>query len=101
MGIGAGMFDITTIQPFSAIIGAAITATASLLVTYFLVLKRKKIEIWVEPTEELTRVLRAHDRVIAVSVDGQPFLKLNRSTVLVRNTGNSNIDKVFLHRNPQ
>jgi len=87
------MFDITTIQPFSAIIGAAITATASFLIAYFLVLKRKKIEVRVEPTEELTRALRGHNRVIAVSVDRQPFLTLNRSTVLVRNTGNSNIEK--------
>ena len=87
------MFDITTIQPFSAIIGATITATVTVLVAYFLVLKRRRIEFRIEPTEELTRALRGHKRVIAVSVDGQPFLTLNRSTVLVSNRGNTNIEK--------
>jgi hypothetical protein len=88
------MVDITTIQPFSAIIAAAITASVSLLIAYFLVLKRKKIEVRIAPTEELTRALRAHHRAIVVSVDGQPFLSLNRSTMSVRNTGNSHIEKL-------
>jgi hypothetical protein len=90
------MFDVTTIQPFSAIIAAGITASVSLVIAYFVVLKRKKIEVRVAPTEDLTLALRGHNRVIVVAVDGQPFLTLNRSTVSVRNTGNSNIEKLSL-----
>jgi hypothetical protein len=87
------MFDITQIQPVSAIISAVITASVSFLIAYFLVAKRKKLGIRVWPTEELTRALRGHNRVITVSVDGQPFLTLNRSVVEIRNAGNTNIEK--------
>jgi hypothetical protein len=87
------MGDLTSIQPFSAIIGAVITATVSFLVAYFLAARRKRLKIWIAEPEDLTRALRGHSRIIGVSADDQRFVSLNRCAISVRNVGNTNVDK--------
>ena len=92
------MSYITAVQPFSAIIGASITATVSLLIAYFLVAKRSRLTVTIGETENLTRALRGgpgHVKEIVITVDGQPLSSLNRAMVSVHNSGNTAIENKF------
>jgi hypothetical protein len=74
--------------PLATIIGAVIGAA----VTYFLVVKRRRLVFWVAPSEDLTSSLRSHHNRITVTVGGQGFFNLNRGTIYVENIGNTSID---------
>lgn len=80
------------VGPLAPIIGAIVGALIAALVTYFLVVKRKALGFWVSETEDLSHALHRHGRVIVLSVDGRPFLNLNRTTIRARNVGNTSIE---------
>jgi hypothetical protein len=87
------MGAFSSIQPFSAIIGAAITAAVSFLIAYFLVAKRRKLKFIIADAEDLTSYLRAPGRTIDFSVDGHSFRQMHRSMIGIQNVGNINIEK--------
>ena len=79
------------VGPLAPIIGALIGAVIAAAVTYYLVVKRKSLGFWITETEDLTSALRRHHQQITVSVGSQPFFDLNRSTILVKNRGNTSV----------
>jgi hypothetical protein len=83
--------DLTAIQPVAAIIGAIITATVSVLVTLFVVVKRKRVTFVISPSEDLTLVLRQSHKFIVIKWGDRELLNLNKGSVIVKNTGNSSI----------
>ncbi len=83
--------QISYIGPLAPIIGAIVGGVIGIVGTYYFVAKRKRLGFWVTKSEDLTSALRRHHREIVVSVGGRGFLSLNRSTVLVKNTGNVSI----------
>jgi hypothetical protein len=83
--------QISYIGPLAPIIGAIIGGAIGIAGTYYFVAKRKRLAFWVTKSEDLTSALRRHHREIIVSVGGQGFLSLNRSTIVVKNIGNVSI----------
>ena len=84
--------QLSLVGPIAPIISAMITGIITIAITYFFIMKRKSVGFRVSPTEDLTRSLQGQHRQIVVSVDGQPFLNLNRGTVRVKNTGNVSVE---------
>lgn len=85
------MLHLAAVQPLAVIIGALITATAVALVTYFIAVKRKSVTFWVGKSEDLTFPFRGDHKKIFFKIGDREFHNLNKSTIFVKNTGNTSI----------
>lgn len=81
----------TAYLPLITIFGPIIGAIIGAGVTYFLVIKRKRVTFWLAHSEDLTTLLRSHRRIISIKVDDKDVRTLNRTKVAVKNTGNTTI----------
>lgn len=82
---------VSSVQPFSAIIGALISALVAVAIAYFWVSKRKVIKFWIGKSEDITRPLKKEHQAIVFKVNERELSNLNRSTIVVKNVGNTAI----------
>lgn len=75
--------------PLATIIGSILSAGAAASATYAWMYKRKSLEISIFKPEEVSRYLRQHAKTISIKFADKDLLELNRSLVVVRNTGNT------------
>jgi hypothetical protein len=80
-------FSFTSIQPFSAIIGATITAATTLVIAVLITRKRKRVTFLISESEDLTLPLWDHG-FVSLKVGNFTISKLNRARVFIKNTGN-------------
>jgi hypothetical protein len=74
------------------ILGPISAAIITFVATYFFLRERKQITFLLSNSEDLTLPLRrqSHDTV-TFKITGEDWLNLNRSTVVIKNTGNTSI----------
>jgi|ERR1043165_2092537 hypothetical protein len=84
------------IGPAAPIVGALVGALIAALVTYFLIVKRKRLSIFVGRTEDLTKGLRAHRHPVALRFGDKEVKRLNRAWISITNKGNTTISAVEL-----
>ena len=74
--------------PFITIFGPIVGAIIGALVTYFVVVKRKKLVFWIGETEEITEPVRREHERIKFKIGDIEVDNLNRAVIEVRNRGN-------------
>lgn len=82
--------------PLIAIVGPIAGALIGAAITYFFVVKRKRVTFYISPTEDLMQGLRQHLATAVLRLDNRDVLELNRATVTVKNNGNASIKEFDL-----
>ncbi len=78
--------------PFITVFGPIIGALIGAAVTYFLVVKRKKVQFSVIESEDITLPVQREQRNIVFKIGDREMLNLNRASIFVKNAGNSTIE---------
>jgi hypothetical protein len=98
--------DFIPYAPFITILGPIIGAIIGAVVTYFIVVKRRKASFSISKSEDVTLPLHREHRNIVFKIGNQEMTNLNRASILVKNTGNTvisnfqfDIEVPGVHRN--
>jgi hypothetical protein len=78
--------------PIAPIVGAMVGALIAAAVTYFVVVKRKRVTFWIRETEDLTAPLRKHHPDISIKIGNNEYKNMNKGSVLIRNMGNQAVE---------
>jgi len=81
--------QIGYVGPLAPIIGAIVGALITAVVGYFILAKRKRLTLWISDTDDITAPLRRHHREILFRIGQDDLVKLNRSRITVKNSGNT------------
>lgn len=80
--------------PFITVFGPIIGALIGVGVTYFLVVKRKRVRFSIAPSEDIAQPVQRERKDVVFKVGSSEMRNLNRATIVVRNIGNSTVDKL-------
>ncbi|MBN9601917.1 MAG: hypothetical protein J0G33_03190 [Afipia felis] len=78
--------------PLIAISGPIIGAIIGAAITYRFIAKRKRVDFYVQRTEDLTLPLQAHQSLVVFKIGSSEVLNLNRAGVRIKNSGNTSIN---------
>ena len=88
--------QLDIIGPLAPIVGAVSAAAVSALVTYFVVMKRKKVEFWIAASEKIAPPHNRHQNIL-FKIGDKDVLNLNKGEVSVKNSGNKSIANFIFH----
>jgi hypothetical protein len=83
---------LNMVGPLAPLIGALISAVIAALVTYLVVVQRKKVAFWIATNESLVPPQNRHQNIV-FKIGDKEMPRLNRGGIQVKNLGNSCIPR--------